>query len=876
MTEYSLTLEKIPPASVFLNTVCPGVPVLDDNTYFSISSLLDKSKLDAIQQHNWPLTGLVTSPTVLAFLEDKYLHVARPPYQMDENKNVESSTYVPLPLHITSLFSQVVSEVAEKNNNSNNRHLHIGASVNSLVHDPFRLVLLYPGCLSSIIRLQPGLKTRNSISGGMREPLNKMASSINRLLRIENSDLQSSSPQFLLIVNNVDSEAGTHKKTTRDTPFSNLIDFNQNNYNAQIKSASVLKLLVTVNVNVLNVIALNGNYDYNNTSTVVSTTTLFPVVNPSANANLSVSSAASISLSHSQVAPYNKVIEKPILRLQLESSLVVTSLLTLESEMGVVLGLNTGEIIYINLQNLTFRQFSDLGTSVQTSELAPVSISDAVTSLNAIMHPTRNLLLIAGFASGEVMIIDPTAPANPSLIPYTKSVVGKDKFVTFFKKFDLSFLPIVDPVDPTDNNAPPYIVGHFKISHKPITSIASTIAHSARIQFPNNPMVLAFASDDGLVRFMDLIATHGENYGNPSNFYNLLILTDIISSYFQDGVRFIEFSPDFRFLCVCGKGDSIEIFKMSYYNVNGLLLKNNESSKKTLRSRSNTVNSSTSNTHNLSLFSPPMSSNASQTFEPQRDGAHDVRYPPIIKDIVIVSRFKAHTNIVERVAFVKADEFHQTKTKSGHDVYNFISCGRDGHVMIWELNTKALTKTKKTHIIASHRNQSVVSEKRSERNPSLVSESMTGSHSQSTRGLPVGLPTNRKHQRNKSITSYDDPTLGHSFSALGINNILGSTPPQQTQTENSKEQNNIVISLYRSLGELRLKKHYGKQETKTKYQCVIHGTVDDKELPIMRIPLLIMDLLSLIREGSISGFHLASNDFWVFGSTGDIFRYRIE
>lgn len=876
MTDYYLKLEKTPPASVFLSTVCPGVPVLDDNTYFAVSSLLDNSKIEAIQQYNWPLTGLVTSPTILAFLEDKYLHVARPPYLTDDNKNVESSTYVPLPLHITSLFSQVVSEVAEKNSNSNNRHLHIGASVNPLVHDPFRLVLLNPGCLSSIIRLHPGVKTHNGTGGGMREPLNKMATSINRLLRNDKSDLQPATPYFHLILNSVDSDSGSHRKTPKESPFSHLIDFNHNIYNSQIKSPTVLKLMVSVNVNVLNVIALNEDFDFNNTSTVVSTTTLYPISNAPAKANLSVSSAASVSLLHSQVPPYNKVIEKPILRVQLDSSLVVTRMITLEAEMAVVLGLNTGLIVYINLQDLTYRHFSDLGTSLQTSEHAPVSIPDTITSLNAIYHPTRNQLLIAGFASGEVMIIDPSAPANPSLVSYMKKVVGKDKFITFFKKFDLSFLPNSEPLPTSDINAPPYIVGHFKISHKPITSIASTLAHSARIQFPNNPMVLAFASDDGLIRFIDLIATHGQNYGDPSNFYNLVILTDIISNYFQDGVSFIEFSPDFRFLCVCGKGDAIEIFKMIYYNVNGLLLKNTESSKKTQRSRSNTVNSSTSNTHNLSLFSPPISSNASQTFESHREDSHETRYPPIIKDIVIVSRFKAHTNTVERVAFVKADEFHQTKTKSGHDVYNFISCGRDGNVMVWELNTKAFTKTKKTHIIANHRNQSVVSEKKSERNPSLISENMTVSHSHSTRGLPVGLPLNRKHQRNKSITSHDDTALGHSFSALGINNILGSSPPQLTQNDNSKEQNNIVMSLYRSLGELRLKRHYGKLDIKAKYQCVIHGIVDDMDLPIMRIPLLIMDLLSLIREGSISGFHLASNDFWVFGNTGDIFRYRIE
>ncbi|WPK27153.1 hypothetical protein PUMCH_004528 [Australozyma saopauloensis] len=871
MSDFRLKQEKLPPALVFLTTVCPGLPYLDENTHFSVSSLLDRSKTKTIEHFNWPLTGLVTSPSVLATLEDVYLNVARPPYQTDDNKNAELSTYVLLPLHITSLFAQVVQETGEQNDNSNNRHLHIGASVNPLVHDPFRLVLLNAGCLSAIIRLPHEPKPAHG-SGGVREPLNKLANSLNRVLRFGTLELSDPDPLFHLIPGHVDAEGSNSRKAPKDSPFAHLVDFNQKLYYAQMDSPAVQKLLVSVNINVLNIFALDEKFDYANTSTVVSTNTLFPAPQPQASATASASSTASVTLTHSQVAPYNKVVERPILRLQFKCSIVVTSMLVLKSEPAVVLGLNTGEVIYINLCNLTYRHFTDLGAD--GSDQQSVAIPDAITAINAIVHPSRGHLLILGNASGEVMILDPFAPASSSSKPYKKTVTGKDKFVTFFKKFDLSFTAGKEPNSAGDSS-PAYIVGHFKLSHKPITCIASTIAHDARIQFPSNPMIIAIASEDGFVRFIDLIATHGKNYGDPSNFYNLLILTDIISCYFQDGVRFIEFSPDFRFICICGKGDSIEIFKMSYYNVNGLLLKNNEVPKKGGRSRSNTITSSTSNTHNLSLFSPPMSSNTSQTFEMQREDSHEAKYPPTIKDIVIVSRFKAHTNTVERIAFVKADEFHQTKSKPGHDVYNFISCGKDGNVMVWELNTKALTKTKKTHLITAHRNQSVISEKRSERHTPLVSESMSASQSQATnRTLPSLLP--KKHQRNRSITSHDDNPLALSFSALGINNLLGSSPPPQNQTENSEEQSNIVNSLYRSLYELRLKKHYGKQESKHKFQCVLHGIVDDSEVPIMRIPLLTMNLLCLIKEASISGFHLASNDFWIFGSTGDIFRYKIE
>lgn len=852
--------------------------------------MLDKGLVSSIGLFNWPLTGLVTSPTILAELERTYLNVARPPYQKDETKSAESMTYVPLPLHIHSLFSQVVQDAEEHINSSNsghnhhggsnsskntNRQLHIGANVNPLSQDPFRMVLLNPGCLTSIMRLPASVKPPKNAAGGVREPLNKMATSINQLLRIGASDSLDLAQHFLLLPSHVDTDQGGSRKTPKDSPFSHLIEFNLKHYKAQLSSPTTPKFLVSANVNVLNVFALNETFDYNNTTTFTSTASPFPLLLNQLNNYPPASSADSVTSSCSQVSAYTKMVEKPVLRLQLKNSIVVTSIVTLSSEASVVLGLNTGDIVYLNLSNLSYRIFSVLGTGSQNLDLNLVAIFDPVTSLNAIIHPTRSLLLVAGFSSGEVLIIDPIAPGYSASAPYRKKVVGKDRFVTFFKRFDLSFAEEKGTLDKDDIGAT-YVVGHFKLSLKPITCIASTIAHDARIHFPNNPMILAFASEDGLVRFIDLIATHGQNYGNLSNFYNLLILTDMISCYFQDGLRFIQFSPDFRFLCVCGAGDSIEIFKMSYYNVNGLLLKNSEAEKKAYRSRSNTVTSVSSNAHSLSIFSPPISSNTSQNCDSQKEDSHELKYPPIIKDIVIVSRFKAHTNIIERVAFVKADEFHHTKSKTGHEVYNFISCGRDGQVMVWELNTKALTKTKKAHLSTVNRHQSVVSERRMDRNPSLLTENTTGSQSAAVRGKHLGLPSSKKHhQRNRSITSHEDNILTHSFSALGINNILGSNTPPPTQNDNSEEQNNIVNSLYKSLYEFRLKKHYGKQEIKNKYQCIIHGVVDDLELPIMRIPLLVMDLSCLIREGSINGFHLASNDFWVFSSAGDIFRYKI-
>ncbi|RKP28903.1 hypothetical protein METBISCDRAFT_9892, partial [Metschnikowia bicuspidata] len=795
MTEYRFKQGKLPPTSVFLSTVCPGVPFLDDNTFFSVRSLLDEAKVLSIEQYNWPFAGLVVSQAVLASLVDTYLNVARPPYQHDENKNAESSTYVPLPLHITSLFSQVAKDSDVPNGGT--RHMQVGASVNPLVHDPFRLVLLNPGCLSTMVRLPHDTKPPSPPVGGVCDPLNKIATGLNRLLRLGAQDLPKSCLTFRLVFSN-----GEPGKLAKDSPFSAILEYDANTYVAQMSSPAVHKLLVSVNVNVLNVFALDENSDYNNTATVVSTAPLFPQSTQPA-ANLPPSSSASVVLSYTQIPLYKKVVERPILRLQLKPSLIATSMVALAAEPSIVLGLGTGEIVVIKLADLTYRHFSDLGADAASNDQVTRAIPDAVSALNAIVHPTLDLLLVAGFASGEVMFIDPTAPASASSLPYRKTVVGKDKFVTYFKKFDLSFLAGRKPA--ASDNTPPYIVGHFKLSHKPITSFASTIAHNARIQFPNNPMVLAVASDDGLVRFVDLIATHGQNYGDPSKYYHGLIVTDIVSSYFQDGVRFVEFSPDFRFLCVCGQGDAIEMFKVSYYNVNGLLLKNADPTRRMPRSRSNTINSLSSNGHVPALFSAPASCSASPTAEMSRKDPPETRYPPAVKDIVNVCRFKAHTNTVERVAFVKADEFYQ-KSSVGHDAYHFVSCGRDGNVMLWELNTKVVAKPRKTHMI----------------------------------------------------------------------NARGATRPERNAAVGAEgEQNNIVMSLYRSLHELRLKKQNGKLDIKLKYQCIIHGVVDDTALPIMRIPLLAMDLLCLIREGSIGGFHLAWNDFWVFGNAGDIFRYRI-
>ena len=63
-------------------------------------------------------------------------------------------------------------------------------------------------------------------------------------------------------------------------------------------------------------------------------------------------------------------------------------------------------------------------------------------------------------------------------------------------------------------------------------------------------------------------------------------------------------------------------------------------------------------------------------------------YPPLIKDIQIVGRFKGHTNIVKSTKFVK-DDFSTL-------VYKLVSCGYDGKIIVWDY--KALPKIKKSHL----------------------------------------------------------------------------------------------------------------------------------------------------------------------------------
>lgn len=869
MTLTRIEPAQLPPLLVFLETVCPGTPFLDQNIHFSLPDNFKQEKLKDIDELAWPLTDAAKpGASVCAVIDKTYLNVARPPFEHDVRRNIESTTYVSLPFHILDVFSQVCA------NTDTLKHLgglHMGASVNPLMQDPFKLVHLNPGCFSSMIALSNLSRQHSPLAPEIRTPFTKMTTSINKLLRMGGIELLGAHELFFLsLIDAVpDSMLTLHishplsgkemRKLSRPhLLFYKLLDYDEKTYFQQVKLPHTAKLLVAANVNILNVFALDENYAYANTESGVSTKLIFPLAEPLADQTQTSHPVTTV------CKPYTKVTEKPLLRLQFRNHVIVTSMLTLSAEPLVVLGLNTGEIVYINLVDLTFRHFDDLGLGYATGQNSYLASVNAVTSLSAIWHANCSLLLVAGFANGEVAILDPSGAPSCKLGNYVKSVAGRDAFVTYFKKFDLSPLHSKD-IQKENDESPEYLVGHFKLSHKAITSIASTMNYDSPSHSVHNPQILAIASEDGLVRFVDLISTHGKNYGDPLNFYNQLIVSDIVSNYFQDGIRSIEFSPDFRFFCVAGKGDLIEIFKLTYYNINGLLQKN-ESGHRAGRSRSGTVNSATLGNYNTPLiFLLPANTTPTTSLDILREDHHDTQYPLAVKDISIVSRLKGHTNTVERVSFLRNDDAVSFSIEnSSSRAYKLVSCGEDGKVIFWDFDSKALPRVKKSHITT--KKKKIVPE------PSQVP--LPAPH----RGKPGLVPTiTKSHHRTRS-TSYqnEEMALTPSFSTLGINKLLSQSPQPLQHLENAEEHLKIVFSLYRSLYEVRLKKHYTQmKDMKKKPSCIIHAVVNDKTLPLIEIPLLSVDFSCLVKDGKLQGFHVNPRNFWVFGKNGDIFRYSL-
>lgn len=865
-------------------------------------------KLKSVSSFNWPLTGtLLPSISTKATLDSLYLNIARPPFERLVHKNIESTTYVSLPYHITNLFEQIALNQPPAKQDGG---LHIGANVSPLIPDPYRWVHLNPGCLSTMVVLN---NNKTSINFGSKNPFNRMTSSINKFLKmgtlsgdgtseslftpIVDAIPDSSSPLYhishpLQSSNGASASSSRRGSNFHKQLFSRLLDFDSKSYNSRIHSPQTKKLLVSVNVNVVNVIVVDETYNYGGTKESNSTSSIFPIVDQSATQSASTSSSTPLT---NTCKPYKRLTEVPLLRFLLHHSLVVTSILAIHSSDSqdpfLVMGLNTGDILVIDLVHMSYRLFDNLGFCPHQNSNTHSSWSNvSVTSLAAVAHPKYDILLFAGYANGEVIILD--LLGNDVDSTYEKTESGKDSFSTYFKKFDLS--PFAErPTQAPEDTSPEYIVGHFKVSHKPITSIASTLLLSPSVSSSpsKRPMIVALASDDGLVRIIDLITTHDKNYGDLENIYDRPLVSDIISNYFQDGVRYIEFSDDCKFFCLAGKGDLIEIFKMSYYNVSGLLNKNVNTSYVRGRSRSGTTNSGNSHLQHApsSLFlsvrsSTPSTSNEFVSEDGPEQHYDPTHYPPMIKDITIVSRLKGHTNTVERVSFVLKHDFTQAGLDEGTtaSAYNLISCGSDGKIIIWDFDSKAVSRVKRSHFVTSKRVKSGDTAP-PDQLASHPGHAAAHKAKVTSTGIAPAITMNSlaQHARNRSWSHQDDNALHASFSNLGISNVLSPSPHHQTpQTSDGPEQQKIVISLYRSLYEVRLKKHYLRlnpvKDGKRKYTTIIHGIVDDGHLPSIQIPLLEIDLSYFYKDGKVQNFFVNPYSFWVFGRNGDIFRYKIE
>lgn len=914
MTLINISGLQLSPALLFLESICPGLLHLDDNVHFSTTEEVPEHVLEQLTELNWPLTSSAALPaSVKAKLNSTYLHVARPPFQNDVQKNVESTTYVSLPSHVTRIFSKVVD--GHHSSVKQDGGLHIGANVNPLIPDPYRLVHLNPGCLSSMIVLA---NEKSSALNENRNPFRNMTTSLNKFLRMGTSPAaEGADSPFKSLINAVpesSSHSITHpqiggnqhpRKASKTLKvFAKILDYDSRVYQAHIKAPTTEKLLVSTSVNVINVFAIDKEHKFTGTKEANSTTALFPLAEEKE--SLAASNSSSVPGSQPQqqgppptltttCKPYKKVVEVPLLRLQLHPRLMITSILTFvcsdTHDPVLVLGLNTGSIVVINLASITYRLFDNLGMKPTRDGGADASWTNtSVTTLSAITHTKYELLIVAGYANGEVIILDPLGSASDT--PYTKQEVGHDSSITFFKKFDLSLLN-KKTGETDEDDTPGYIVGYFKLSHKPITSIASTIAYQPlpSQNLMRNPFIIAIASDDGLVRFVDLLNTHNKNYGDPQNFYNHLIVSDIVASYFQDGVRHIEFSPDHRFFAIAGKGDLIEVFKMTYYNINGLI--NKKSGHTRGRSRSGTMNSGSSiPQHAPSLFlSTTESATTGNSFDNRedfQDAASEPAacFPPTIKDITIVGRLKGHTNTVEKVSFVSRCQLsknHALEDETPSSAYKLISCGSDGKIIIWDFDSKAVSRVKKGHLTTRKKKSSKDNEVSPEQTANIPALQPVSSR---VRPLSSHVPpsftlTKAQHSRARSLSHNDESFPKLPFGNLGINKILSPSPqPLAHSIEDDEERQKIVVLLYRWLFEIRLKRQYPggniSKDGRKKYTSIIHKIANDEELPSIQIPSLEVDYSYFLRDGKIQNYLVSPDQFFIFGRNGDIFSYMLE
>ncbi|CAN3371922.1 hypothetical protein DIURU_004599 [Diutina rugosa] len=549
---------------------------------------------------------------------------------------------------------------------------------------------------------------------------------------------------------------------------------------AVLESSGTLapKVLVSVNTNIFNVINLNAAEEYAGTREIVTTRPLFPF------------QAANVD--------YRKIIEHSYARVVFTHT--VTAMWAENST--VIIGFVTGDILILDLQTLTYNTLPHVGNA-SASSADPAS----VTALQVFHHPQlAQPFIIAGYANGEVAIFDPSAPETE----YARDIVGTDPYITYFRKFDLSSWA---------TRPRSMVVGHLKLSYHHITSIATTMTtpSGTTSQSGISPLLIAIGGTDGVIHIIDLMFTSNMEYGVHSP-VSSPVVTDVVTNYFNDHVSQVKFTPDNKFLVVAGSSDLVEVFKMTYYNVDSLLNQRQRPAKGG-RSRSNTA-SSVQTTGSVHPDTP--------------------RYPPTIKSIDAVARFKGHTNIVHRVDIIPG---------SAPNCYKIVSAGWDGKLMVWEFDYKALPKLKRK----------VTSEPRARR----MSRHRSG-HSPS----PLHLRTRSEDGGTSPVYPLNNVT--------NVNNMASMLHPSgaESQVSSVEAPPEVVSSVYKSLFELRHKRHY-KSAVK-KHRVIVHSVADCKSVPMLEVALVDLDLSRLVPDGKIDNFEVTPYSIWCFTMGGDIYRYRIE
>ncbi|KAI3404432.2 creC [Candida oxycetoniae] len=806
-------------AARFLNSVCPGYTELEENFHYSLE---DKSVPLSTKEIGWPISnrqngqngqnGQSINPHSKLVLEKEYLNISRPPLGQ-----LESTTYVSLPLHLVTEFKKMVNtcERAQEGN------MYIGANVNPLTPDPFRNINLNPGAISTIIETKTEFQSRNPF-----KKANTTTTNIEGYKDLTNIE------GYKDLTNIEGYKDLTNIEGYKDlTKCSDITILAWNN-----KFSSCGKLLVSSHVNVLNIFGLDE------TSNLVYTKKKHQKQGGDGGKSMEV------------------LVETPLLRLKFEDTSIITSQCAFVSngETIIVLGFHSGDIMIIKPQILKLKSF-DLKVTKSEASLEAVGVS--VVAL--VHHPKYEFLIIAGYTNGEVLILNPFGIED--LTQYRKSIKEKNPNVTIFRMHDLS--PIGDAKDDVK------LLAHFKISHKAITAITSTMTIENVRDAGLQPFLLAIASADGFVRFIDLMFTFRIEENRSSGTTSMV--TDIISNYFNTGITHIMFSHDYKFFCISGRGDLIEVFKMSYYDVDGLLRK---SDRQQGRSRSGTINSRTSGAN--AAEGPPRAQTQQQQNQYHNHHHHHnhnhFSFPPIIKCIEIVCRIKGHANIVNSVQFMKDNGDSQS-------TYKIVSCGGDGKIFVWEFDYKALPKVKKQQ---QQQQQQLQQQQRQQQQTSVHPTSHRARESRrsmcerkSSVQILLHSPSPASNiqgrtaqRRNKS----EDPI--HKNQSLATPSLVKKSANLASilsNDENSKQEDAIEVaaSLYKKLQDIRNRKNV--QKVFLQYGTIISPIVNDKLVPSIGIPLVTMDLSSIIPDGKINNVMIDNWSLWCFCKNGDLFKYKI-